>query len=194
METGWGGEPGQPAVLTSLAIGNLGNGSTCRESYGDGVEVSEAASISVDRPLAVLPPLPLCLGLLPQSLAFLLFWFNKTKSGALAARVRGELPGHTLIATQNHHPQVPEPSSSFNTSILDSVSMLPTALPSPQPFSVFLGPGGLKEIGSQMEQLESGPLRASSAPLFPSSLLSPKTLSFPLLAKGRGSQIQRAPA
>lgn len=33
----------------------------------------------------VLPPLPPCLGLLPYSLAFLLFWFNKTV-WSLAAR------------------------------------------------------------------------------------------------------------
>lgn len=37
-----------------------------------------------------------------------------------------------------------------------------------------------------MEQLESGFLSTSSAHLFPSSLLSPETLTFLLLAKGQG--------
>lgn len=43
-----------------------------------------------------------------------------------------------------------------------------------------------------MEQLVSEFLRASSTPLFPSSLLSPETLTFPLLVKGQGARIQQA--
>lgn len=43
-----------------------------------------------------------------------------------------------------------------------------------------------------MEQLVSELLRASSTPQFPSSLLSPETLAFPLPVKGHGARIQQA--
>lgn len=95
---------------------------------------------------------PPCPGLLPYSLAFLLFWFNKTKSGAWHSGGREggqqELPGHTLITTTNHHPrserQAHPRSPHFKASTLSLCSLL--ALPSP----VFLGSGGMREIGSQM--------------------------------------------
>lgn len=54
-------------------------------------------------PVLLLSP---CLGLLPHSLAFLLFWFNKTKSGSLAERdgERAARP-HLITNPKSHHPQ-----------------------------------------------------------------------------------------
>lgn len=108
----------------------------------------------------------------------------------------GELPGHTLITTPNRHPPGPRAKLILGLPLqcLDSISVLPAALPSPKPFSVFLGQAGFWEIGLQTEQLEIELLRPSSAPLFPSCLPSLETLSFPLLSKGRGARIQQAPA
>lgn len=179
----------------------------CKESYGHGAEVrgagwGKAASFNSLQGRdhfdgqATAPSFlssPPCLGLLPYSLAFLLFWFNKTKSGSLAGK--GE--GRAARPHPNHHLKSPPPGPraklilGFPLQCLDSISMLPPAFPSPQPFSVFLGPGHIMEIGPQMEQLEPRLLRASSAPLFSSSLLSPETLTFLLLAKGRGAGSSR---
>lgn len=63
----------------------------------------------------VFPPIPPCLGLLPYFLDFLLFWFNKTKSGSLAGRDGGR----ASRPHPNHHPvsppPAPEPSSSWGS-------------------------------------------------------------------------------
>lgn len=60
------------AVAMVLGLrGNVGKGSKPQLLVGQGPFLWTGHS-------PVLPPFPPCLGLLPQSLAFLLFWFNKT--------------------------------------------------------------------------------------------------------------------
>lgn len=61
-------------------------------------------------------PSPLCLGLLPYFLAFLLFWFNKTKSDNLAGRDLGRAArphprwwGLGAGRTVGSHPQITTP-------------------------------------------------------------------------------------
>lgn len=156
FKAGWGEEVGAAGRGNSQGIESLGNGSVRREvlRWARGVGKAVASTPLGKGPFLwtghtlVLPPLPPGLGLLPYSLAFLLFWFNKTKSGACRSGLGGAARPHP-----NHQPQVPEPSSSwgshFNASTPSLCSLL--ALRSPQPFSVFLGPGGMRETDSQME-------------------------------------------
>lgn len=91
-----------------------------RECYGHGAEVGKgrvgedrwASTPLSQRPFLwtghnpVLPLLPPRLGLQPYSLAFLLFWFNKTKSDSLAGR-GGERAARPHPRPQSHHPQIP---------------------------------------------------------------------------------------
>ena len=84
----------------------------------------------------VLPPLLPCLGLLPHSLAFLLFWFNKTKSGSLAER-DGE---RAARPHPNYQPQITIPRliPGLPLQCPDSIScaLLPSQVHSPSPFSL----------------------------------------------------------
>lgn len=118
--------------------------------------------MSVDRPRPCPPFLPSMSGLAAYSLASLLFWFNKTKSGGLGGRDGGAAMSHP-----NHHPQVP-PRAKLILELPGSalaVSVLPTALSRPQPFSGFLTSGGTRESGHQTEWLVPKGLFCPSLPI-----------------------------